>query len=241
MVEQNSFDPSYFEHIKIVEDKYFWFNVRKKWIFDKITKFVNPPAQILDAGCGTGNVSSFLAEKGFNVTGCDYYEEAFNISWPGFKKVRGDVSNLPFKNNSFDVVGLFDVIEHLENDIKPLKEAARVINKDGIVAVTVPAKEELWSQIDESSFHKRRYSKKYLDQILYESGLKPLLIEYMFMSLYLPMKSMRAKNIDPHDQFRISGLMNAFLKVVFNMERIISRVFSLPSGTSLIAIATKIS
>ncbi len=76
-----------------------------------------------------------------------------------------------------------------------------------------------------------------LRQIFSEARLTPLLLEYMFMSLYLPMKYMRGKNKKTNNQFKINNLVNPLLNGIFDTERLISKGFPLPLGTSLIAIA----
>jgi len=240
MEKTDAFDPSLFKRLKEAEEKHFWFQVRRKWIFDRIKKFIPPPAKVLETGCGTGNVSSFLAQKGYKVTGCEYYSEALDIAWPGFLKVQGDANNLPIEDNSFDIVGLFDMIEHFQDDMTPLKEAVRVLKKKGILVITVPAREELWSWFDEMSSHKRRYSMERLKQLLVvEMKLKPLSIEYMFMSLYAPMKWTRRKYQKSSNQLKMNGLTNVLLSRFFDAERLISKFLPLPIGTSLIAVAQK--
>ncbi len=239
MNEKTTFDPAFFAELKKAEEKYFWFQIRRKWIFDRIKKFIAPPGKVLEMGCGTGNVSSFLSQKGYLVTGCELYTEAIDMAWPGFRTVREDIKNLSFGNNSFDIAGLFDVIEHFEDDITPLKEAFRVVRQGGIIALTVPAGEELWSWVDEVSLHRRRYSKQRCEQILSEAGFNPLLVEYMFMSLYLPVKYLRRKNKRRNDHFKINRIVNTLLKGIFDVERFISKGVPLPAGTSIIAIAQK--
>lgn len=239
MKKPDTFDPSLFEQLRKAENKHFWFQIRRKWIFDKVRKFISPPAKVLEIGCGTGNVCSFLSQKGYEVTGCEYYHESLNMAWPGFQKVQGDVTNLPFENNSFNIVGLFDVIEHFQDDITPLKEAIRVLKKGGIIVITVPAKEELWSWFDEMSLHKRRYTIERLNHIFSEVKVNALLIEYMFMSLYIPMKYTRKKKMGNNKLFKINELLNTLLKWLFNAERVISKGLPLPIGTSFIGIARK--
>jgi len=238
-MKSDTFSPSSFAVLKKAEAEHFWFHIRKQWIFDKINKFMSPPANVLEVGCGTGVVSSFLAEKGYRVTGCEYYQEAIDIAWPGFRIIRGDANNIPFEDNHFDIVGLFDVIEHFEDDKKPLQEAARVVRRGGIVIVTVPARQELWSHIDEHSFHKRRYNKKSLQDTLLAVQLRPLAIEYIFMSLYFPMKYMRRRKKYTQNQFRINTIINALLTKIFGIERVMSRWLPFPIGTSLLAVAQK--
>ncbi len=236
--QADAFDSSLFGELKRAEEKHFWFQVRRKWIFDVLRKFIAPPAKMLEIGCGTGNVSSFLSRKGYDVTGCEYYREAIERAWPGVRIVQGDARSLPFDDNFFDIVGLFDVIEHFEDDVIPLKEAARVCRKEGIIAVTVPAGEELWSWFDEASSHKRRYSAAGLKRIFSEARLEPSLMEYMFLSLLLPAKYRRGKK-RTKDLFKIHPLVNLVFMGLGDLERCASRVFPLPAGTSLIAVARK--
>jgi len=202
-------------------------------------KFSPPPAKVLEVGCGTGNVSSFLALKGYSVTGCEFYNEAIHLAWPGFLRIQGDVTALPFADNSFDIVGLFDLIEHFQDDSIPLKEAIRVVREGGIIMVTVPAREELWSWADEVSLHKRRYTIKKLEQSFLSLELRPLVIQYMFMFLYIPMKYTRRINKKKDDFFTLHGLLNTALKGILDIERTISKGLPLPIGTSLIAVAKK--
>ncbi|TNF56468.1 class I SAM-dependent methyltransferase, partial [bacterium] len=211
MNNERTFAPVYFEKLKKAEDRHFWFKVRRKWIYDRVKKFILPPASVLEIGCGTGNVSSFLSQKEYSVIGCEYFAEAIGMSWPGFIKVQGDSNTLPFKDNSVDIIGLFDVLEHFENDIAPLKEAYRVLREGGIIVLTVPAEESLWNWEDEVSFHKRRYSKERCKKILGEAELDPLKIQYMFMSLYLPMKYLRAKGKMRDNPFKINKDVNTIL------------------------------
>ena len=239
MQKKKTFDSTLFEQLRRIEKNHFWFDVRRKWIFDKIRKIIPPPAKLLEIGCGTGNVSSFLAENEYNVFGCEYYSVAIVKSWSGFQNIQGSADILPFKDNSFDVVGLFDVIEHFENDKIPLSEAIRVVKKDGIIAITVPAREELWSSFDEVSCHKRRYSKDTLAQVLADLNLNIVTVDYIFMSLYLPIRYIRKKSTGMGNQFKVNKLVNICLKILFDFERLISRSVSLPIGTSLIVIAKK--
>jgi hypothetical protein len=119
-----------------------------------------------------------------------------------------------------------------------MKEAARVAREGGVVAITVPAGEELWSWFDDVACHKRRYAIAQVRDIFSEIKVTPLLIEYMFMSLLLPMKYVRAKR-EADDLFRINPLANAVFMGLSDIERHVSRVFPLPAGTSLIAVARK--
>jgi hypothetical protein len=69
-------------------------------------------------------------------------------------------------------------------------------------------------------------------------NLSPLLMEYMFMTLYLPMKYTRNKDWK-NDPFSINPLVNTLLKGLFDVERFTSKYLPLPIGTSLIAVAQK--
>jgi SAM-dependent methyltransferase len=239
MAQLDTYDPSFFELLKKVEAKHFWFQIRRRWIFDRIKKFIPPPARVLEVGCGTGNVSSFLSLKGYVATGCEFYPDAIGKAWPGFLIVQGDANDLPFKDNSFDIVGLFDVIEHFQDDTTLLKKTVRVVKEGGIIIVTVPAREELWSWVDEVSLHKRRYTRENLKKLFLELKLNALLIEYMFMSLYMPLKYIRGKSKENKELFKINRLINTLLIGLFDLERIVSKALPLPTGTSLIAIAQK--
>lgn len=75
MGPSDTFDPSFFGWLKKAEERHFWIQIRRKWIFDKIKKFIPPPAKFLEVGCDTGNIGSFLAQKGYLVTGCEFYPE----------------------------------------------------------------------------------------------------------------------------------------------------------------------
>lgn len=101
-------------------------------------------SNILDIGCGYGALSCVLTKEGARCTGTEIDKNALSLakrfsstilkkSGPRFLQVKGEL--LPFKNNSFDVVVLFDVIEHVGKPSIVLEESQRVLKKDGILYV----------------------------------------------------------------------------------------------------------
>ncbi len=235
-----TFDPAAFTKLKAAEERHFWFRIRRRWITDRIARFVPPPARVLEVGCGSGNVGAHLSRKGYRVTGSELYADALEMAWSGFDKVRSDAVDLPFDDGAFDVVGLFDVIEHLDDDLPPLREAFRVLKREGIVIVTVPARRELWSHVDVLSFHRRRYVPALLRRLFSQLGAREEALEYMFASLYLPMMLGRRKSREKvPNQLDIGPLANLCFQTLCDTERRISRRAPFPIGTSLIAVYRK--
>src|SRR3989344_3850982 len=121
--------------------------------------------RVLDIGCGTGANLQFLNQFG-NVTGLETSQEAIEICRErGFKDVlRGDITQCPafLKQNAYDIVTLFDVLEHIKNESDVLVCLAKLIRQEGYLFITVPAFSFLWSSFDEFSHHYRRYTVKIL-------------------------------------------------------------------------------
>ena len=237
MTAQDTFNPELFGKLKIAEQNHFWFVVRRNLILDRIKKHLNRGASFLEIGCGTGNVSSFISAHGYRVTGCEYFTPALSLSWPGFQKVQGSAFELPFLNESFDAVGLFDVLEHFEHDDQALAEAVRITREHGVILISVPARKELWSSFDDFSSHKRRYHRADLKMLLDRAGLVTTSMEYLFMTLYLP--AIVARRAEVQDPFSIGKIANSVFRNICEVERHISKVLPMPFGTSILAISHK--
>lgn len=100
------------------------------------------PGSFLDAGCGEGFVAQRIldAVPDVELTGCDLSTSALAIARhanPGAEFVSGSVINLPFADKSFDVVGCFEVLEHLPDDLprQALGEFARVARRGVVLSV----------------------------------------------------------------------------------------------------------
>lgn len=122
-------------------------NPLKKFFFkrfeDDLISLVAPlnPKKILDAGCGEGfTLSRFYELKiGEELEGVDFSSDAIEIGkglYPYLNIKLGDIYNLPYKNDSFELVTCMEVLEHLENPVQALKEVERVSSK--YVLLTVP-------------------------------------------------------------------------------------------------------
>jgi len=105
-----------------------------------VKKYIpNDVKTILDAGCGNGAISNYL--EGFNITAMDRSEEA--LKYVKNKAILGSLDNLPFEDNSFDMVMCSDVLEHLPDEIykQTIKEFKRVSKK--YILIISPNSEDL--------------------------------------------------------------------------------------------------
>lgn len=250
-----SYDPAFFDLISAIEDRHFWFRSRNSIIsrlVRQITREMEPGYLVLEVGCGTGKVLNGLQEVCSDgvVIGMDLFFEGLKharrrTSCP---LVRGDVQSLPFAKK-FNLIGLFDVLEHLPDDMKVLADLHSLLSDEGMLILTVPAHPSLWSKFDESSHHCRRYKLEELKNKLILNGYQVEYFTYYMASIFpfvwleRRIKGLidpRSANDQASDELRIMPVVNELFAWLLTQEaRLIISRKRIPFGTSLIAIARK--
>jgi ubiquinone/menaquinone biosynthesis C-methylase UbiE len=238
-----------------VETKHWWWVARKKIVVNLLQKYVkNKNNLILDAGCGTGAGMLYLQEFG-KVYGVDLSQKAVNYCKKrGITRVKlGDVSNLPYKDNFFDIICLMDVIEHVSNDKLVIREMHRVLKKGGLLLMTLPALPFIYSKHDKAQGHFKRYSKNDLAKIFKGSGFKEKKMSYfnIFLSPLIIAIRLLSKAGGPlekladfdskvnYDIFK-RRVTNFVLCQIFSIESKLLVNMDLPFGISLLSIHKKI-
>ncbi|HMX30260.1 MAG TPA: class I SAM-dependent methyltransferase, partial [Blastocatellia bacterium] len=156
--------PVNYEIIFDVEDDHWWFVGRRAVVFAQIEDALGTQAsqlagfQSLDIGCGTGATMDHLRKYG-EVQGIDLamIPLSFSRRRGHLRTMCASATELPFADESFDLVTALDVIEHLEDDVKGLSEIRRVLKPGAPAVIYVPAFQALWGPNDDQSGHKRRY------------------------------------------------------------------------------------
>jgi SAM-dependent methyltransferase len=133
-----------------------------------------PGPSVLNAGAGQGTFTQLLEQRGFEVTSMDLSPPAVEVLR---ERVQGPVAlgnllDVPFDDESFDVVVLGEVLEHIARDDEALKEAARVLRPGGVVAISVPAASVPFGPSDHWAGHVRRYSSDRLLDTCRAAGLQ---------------------------------------------------------------------
>lgn len=236
-----------------VEDFHWWFEGRRiflKKAIGSLRKNGNP--KILDVGCGSGSNLDFLSQFG-EVYGIDKLDLAIKYcKEKGHKKVKiSDACNLLFKDEVFDMVTFLDVLEHLKDDGKAVKEAGRVLKKGGKIIVTVPALPWIWSRHDSQQNHHRRYCISDLVALGKKRRMTLELVRYFNFFLLPPIAVVRMMSrlkpfhgLGEYDQkinFEISKIqmINEILLSIFKAEIYLSNWFRYPLGVSILAIYKK--
>ena len=155
-----------------LEDRHWWYRGRRRIIDVLMRRLELPPgAKILDAGCGSGRNMVEFARVG-TVTGVEISDASIaRARERGIGEVvQSSITELPLPDDRFDVAVCLDVIEHIEDDLRALRELRRVVRPGGILLVTVPAYQWLWSEHDVINHHKRRYTRKTLSAAAEQAG-----------------------------------------------------------------------
>lgn len=108
--------------------------------------------KVLDLGCGTGVYSYWLNEQGLSVTGIDISSGMLNVAKSKvnadqIKFLKGDIEHLPFENETFDLVISNIVLEFTANPKEIVKEAFRVLKKDGRLVIGFIGKNSSWGKM----------------------------------------------------------------------------------------------
>jgi len=258
-VDQNvtidSFDPSAFEFLFAMEQKHFWHIGRREIILDVLRRNIPSLARsrMLEIGCGNGSVLAYLKQNGINIEGGDIFLQALRfcqrrVGFEGLYHI--DILALPF-HNDFDIIGIFDVLEHIDNDEKALAQINQALKPTGSLILTVPAHKFLWSYFDVHSCHRRRYNKGELATKLERNGfiikkisfwmffLFPLLVVIRLTSDMFHGKKDEKQNIKASPEVRTIPIINEVFLGLLRLEKQLVRHLNLPFGASLLVLAEK--
>ena len=129
-LEGSGFDPHAFVQLAELEDRSWWFRSRNRLIEQTVRRFYPQASSVLEIGCGTGYTLGALcsALPGAQLTGTELFEEGLAVSrqrWPNIRLMQADARALPF-GTEFDLVGAFDVLEHIDDDATALLECGEL-------------------------------------------------------------------------------------------------------------------
>ncbi len=229
-------------------EKNYWWHVSKRILIHREIKragITNPISRVLDAGCGTGIMLTELSRKFTKVYGLDRSLKALKFCRKrGLHQVRrGDLEKkLPFSANSFDAVTALDVIEHLDQDGKAIKELRRIIKPTGKLFITVPAFQFLWTHHDDLLWHKRRYTLSQLQKLVTDNGFTVKKASYFYSFLFPPSVVLFKLGLlfnGPKTSVVPPKIIGQLLLLTCSIERTLLKFVSLPFGVSILLVAQK--
>lgn len=235
-----------------LERQHWWFLVREKIIRQQLRKSLpqTPSLKILNVGVATGRTSEVLTNFGA-VTSVEFDHDTCTFLRNSLKMevIEASITSLPFDDGFFDVVCAFDVLEHIQFDRLAVSELNRVCKKNGLLYVTSPAFQFLWSAHDIVNYHFRRYTSASLKKLV-QTKFKVVYITYFNFLLFLPIASYRiVKNIfsskvPPKADNLANGIfaqpwLTTVFKSIFSVEIFLLRYFRLPFGISILVRAEK--
>lgn len=236
-------------HLAKFGDKNFWFRSRNRLILWALQKYFPNAKNFLEIGCGAGFVLSGIEARfpSLSLFGSDVLSSGLRFASRRVTRAelyQMDARRIPF-DDEFQVIGAFDLIEHVEDDGLVLGEMYRACKSGGGIMITVPQHPLIWSQVDESAHHQRRYTRKELIRRV-ESANFDVIRVTSFVSLLFPLMFLSrvmkqvTRPYSRWDEFAITRLLNRGLESVLHLERFLIRLgVTFPAGGSLLLVARK--
>jgi SAM-dependent methyltransferase len=201
---------------------------------------------------GIGKVLSGISQKFPNITlhGSEIFLAGLGFATkrlPLTNFMQMDARNIPFKDE-FDVIGAFDVLEHITEDERVLDQVHSALKPQGFILLTVPQHAWLWSAADEFACHVRRYTASDIHKKIEAAGFKIVkstsfvttLLPVMMVSRWLPRKTPDGE-FDSTAELKIHPWLNALFSQLLSAElALIKNGIDLKIGGSRFIIAKKI-
>jgi SAM-dependent methyltransferase len=247
------FDPSFFTNLVRFEKISFWFKSRNELLFWVQTTFFPGAQRFFEIGMGTGYVLSGFHNRFpmLEIHGSEFFVEGLEHARTRLPKAhlyQIDARMLPFVDH-FDVIGAFDVLEHIEEDQLVLAEIYKAMQAGGGLIITVPQHKFLWSVLDQVSQHKRRYSRKEIVKKLGQAGFVTIYVSsfvtFLFPIMLLSRIFRRKVNASSYTlstslEYRVGSVVNKIFGQIMRFERWTMRAGAkFGFGGSLLVVALK--
>jgi len=222
------FDETTYQTMTSFEARSFYIKSRFDLMYWAFRNFFPEARSFLDFGGGTGYWLEALADRQPEAAlfGTDLSIDSLHV----MKRRLGeratvfhtDAESIPFEDH-FDVIGSFDVIEHIDDDVGVLKTLKRPLKKGGGLMVTVPQHPCLWSTLDTKTGHKRRYAGNELARKVSEAGYDVVLDTGFMASLFVPQYISRrflsqAEESTPDLEHSLPAPINGLFRAVLAVE-----------------------
>lgn len=249
-VENEGFREEFFGDLAALEPSSFWFRARNRLILWAMARYFPGARRILEIGTGTGYVLSAIRASypSAEIHASEIYAAGLAYAAERVSSARlyqMDARRIPFRGY-FDVIGAFDVLEHIDDDVRVLDEVAKASAPGGGFIATVPQHPSLWSPQDDHARHVRRYTARELRRKVEGAGFEVLRMT-SFVSLLLPVLFLSrarmpadapATDVDAMGDLRQPRLVDLTLERVMTIERGLIRAgLSMPAGGSLLVVA----
>jgi SAM-dependent methyltransferase len=240
--------PESFAALARLEAGHFWFRARNRLLVWAMRTYFPDASTFLEVGCGTGFVLTGLGDAlpRLALAGSEVRNAGLAFArsrLPNVGLFQTDARRLPFAEQ-FDVIGAFDVLEHIEDDAQVLAEFFRATRPGGGIVITVPQHRWLWSVVDERALHRRRYARSDLVRKVERAGFQ-VVRTTSFVSALLPVVWLarfiqNRRGFGACEEFDVSPRTNALLERIMDAERaVIGAGASLPVGASLLLVARR--
>jgi 2-polyprenyl-3-methyl-5-hydroxy-6-metoxy-1,4-benzoquinol methylase len=239
---------AYDRHYEL-DTRHFWRIAKRRLVLECIHRYL-PPAtdrQVLDIGGACSVISTQLEQFGrVTVVEPDAECVALARSELGIEAIVGALPHDVHVTGPFDLIALLDVLEHIDDDVASLRTIHDLLRPGGMLVLTVPACQWLWSPHDSVLHHYRRYSRKRLSQLLSATGMHVQRISYytgfLFPAVAAQRLSYRLLHSGKPPKYRVhvpNRYVNSALDIVMTCERHLLRRVNLPFGSALFAVATR--
>ena len=245
----SGFDPVSFANVADIEASNFWFVARRELIVGLVARFFPEAQSFLEIGCGTGAVLQALkgARQWRRLAGSDLHPTGLALARARMPQdvelVQMNALTIPARA-AFDLVGAFDVVEHVADDEGVLRSIHTALRPAGGTIISVPQHPWLWSKADDVAHHQRRYRRGELEAKLQRSGFE-VLASFSYATFLLPLLVMSrlaarirpgAQDLERED--RPHPLVNAALLAVLRTEvRLTQAGVHWPAGGSRVVVA----
>lgn len=221
-------DPRSFKALAEIEDEHFWFVARNELLVGLVARFFPEARHFLEVGCGNGAVLRAVAQlrDWRRLVGSELHPSGLAFArqrLPEVEFVQMDARHIP-ASEAFDLVGAFDVIEHIADDERVLAQMRGALAIGGGFIIAVPQHPWLWSRADDIAYHERRYCRGELERKLQRSGFE-ILFSTSYTSLLLPamiasrLRGRRAKTDELVEQeFSLSPRINRLFTAILRAE-----------------------
>lgn len=245
------YDPAHYEQLARYEAGNFWFRARNDVILDTLATHFPGATRYLEVGCGTGFVLQAVAQRwpSLDVSGCEVFAAGLAFARqrvPRATLFQMDATRVPFEAR-FDVIGAYDVIEHIEAQDEVLAGLHRALVPGGGLVLTVPQHRWLWSEADVEAHHVRRYEPGELEaavtragfSVVHSTSFVSLLLPVMAASRLAPKRAGAAR--DPYREFKLPRAVNAAFEGVMRVESALRRSTGVrfPMGGSRLVVARR--